>query len=451
MRSNRYNPRVSEAWSRNSTEGWSPGKVIRGHVRPPASKSLAIRAFLAASLARGKTRIECRSDAEDVRAARELVAALVHVRSAGPDGAQVLGEPPGFYSGWRAPQSGLHVGESGTLARLATAAFAFCGAVGQSAEIHASGTLLSRSSPAFLHALERAGVAVRLRHDDSGRRGWPLAVTAVEPPEAVVLEHPGSSQEASGLALGLAAWQGSRRLRIVGDLPSRRYFELTLGVLAAFGARIGREGAPGDETFHIVGPLDAPTGALVIESDASAAAVAMAAACLSGGEVTIADLGGGSPQGDVRIVEYLRAFGCEAAASSSRLSAGGAPTRGADLDLALEPDLAPVLAAVAGVVALRGQGSSRLTGLGTLDGKESPRLRVLAEALRAVGCEVATGDDWLTVAPGARTRGPLVLDPRGDHRMAFAFALLGLEREDLRASNPGCVAKSWPGFWRDLA
>jgi len=42
------------------------------------------------------------------------------------------------------------------------------------------------------------------------------------------------------------------------------------------------------------------------------------------------------------------------------------------------------------------------------------------------------------------------LDPAGDHRMAFAFALLGLLREGVDVSDPGCVAKSWPSFWDDL-
>ena len=88
---------------------------------------------------------------------------------------------------------------------LATAAFAFCGGAGTTAEIRASGTLLSRRSPALLDALERAGVSLRLLHDDAERRGWPLAVTAVEPPEEVVLEHPESSQEASGTSSPLPA------------------------------------------------------------------------------------------------------------------------------------------------------------------------------------------------------------------------------------------------------
>lgn len=437
-----------------TSAGWTPATRIFGHVRPPASKSLAIRTLLAAALSRGRTRLEGLSDADDVRAARALVGELTAVRSVGASGARIDGAPPGFYSGW-SPERGVEVGESGTLARLATAALAFCGTPGGRHEIRASGTLLARESPALLAALERAGVRIELLHGDSSRRGWPLAVTSVEPPEELLLEHPTSSQEASALALALAAWPGSRRLVLRGKLPSRPYYDLTLGVLAAFDARFGRERRGDDEVLHVVGPLQAPEGAVILESDASAAAVALAAGCLSGGEVTIGDLGGGSPQGDIRIVDHLRAFGCDAGSNARSLRASGAPRHGAELDLGGEPDLAPVLAAVAGVVALRAaderSGTSLLRGLETLDGKESPRLTVLAEALEAVGCTAVKSADSLRIAPGRRTTGRLELDPRGDHRMAFAFALLGLEREDLHVLNPGCVAKSWPSFWTDLA
>ena len=443
--------------------GWTPATRISGHVRPPASKSLAIRALLAAALAQDRTRIEGLSDAEDVRAARELVARVTKLQPVGPHGARIDGAPAGFYAGWRA-SDGVNVGESGTLARMATAALAFCGTPGERQVIHASGTLLLRESRALLATLEASGVRIEFLHDDPDRRGWPLALTSIEPPAEIVLENAASSQEASALVLALSAWIGTRKLIIRGGLPSRPYFDLTLGVLSAFGARFGREQRGDDEVIFVQGPLKAPEGPVILESDASAAAVALAGACLSGGAVTIGDLGGGSPQGDVRIIEHLRAFGCDASATTNQLRASGAPQHGAQLDLSGQPDLAPVLAAVAGVVALRAgtdgidaaSGRSVLTGLETLDGKESPRLQVLAGALRAVGCDVKTTDSSLEIAPGASKSPdaagtPLVLDPRGDHRMAFAFALLGLGREGVRVSNPGCVAKSWPGFWSELA
>src|SRR5262249_48857790 len=152
----------------------------------------------------------------------------------------------------------------------------------------------------------------------------------------------------------------------------------------------------------------------------------------------------------VRIVEHLRAFGCDARADADALRARGFPARGAELDLAGEPDLAPVLAAVAAGAAVRAGAESRLVGLGTLPGKESDRLAVLAGGLRRFGLTVEAGSDSLHIRPGPSADGPLELDPAGDHRMAFAFGLLGLLRPDVVVRDAGCVRKSWGTFWSDL-
>ena len=52
----------------------------------------------------------------------------------------------------------------------------------------------------------------------------------------------------------------------------------------------------------------------------------------------------------------------------------------------------------------------------------------------------------LSVEPGMR------LDPKGDHRMAMALALIAkLHNLEVRVRDTSCVAKSWPGFWGWLA
>jgi 3-phosphoshikimate 1-carboxyvinyltransferase len=226
---------------------------------------------------------------------------------------------------------------------------------------------------------------------------------------------------------------------------------MTLAVLARFGVIVLRGGESGDESFRTHGPLHAPSGHFAIEPDASAAAVALAAACITGGECSVAGLTRDSLQGDVRIALHLAAFGCAAGFDARGIHAGGDIRRGAELDLSGEPDLAPALAAVAATAALRHGSRSRLSGLGTLQGKESARIDVLREGLSALGLDVRSTLESLDIAPGKPTRGPLVLDPRGDHRMAFAFALLGLARDEVDVSAPECVRKSWPGFWDDFA
>ena len=59
-------------------------------------------------------------------------------------------------------------------------------------------------------------------------------------------------------------------------------------------------------------------------------------------------------------------------------------------------------------------------------------------------------DDYRALLQSLTARG-FELDPEGDHRMAFLGALLGLVVEGVRVRGPGCVAKSWPGFWSELS
>jgi 3-phosphoshikimate 1-carboxyvinyltransferase len=426
--------------------GLEAGAPLRGELRPPGSKSIAQRALLAAALARGTTRLQGLPQGDDVRAALGLIAALGCVEGdARPPDVVVRGRAPA--DGGPRAQAALDVGESGTLARLATAALALTARPGTRFELRARGTLLRRSSPALFAALRSARVGVE-------GDGWPTRLASVAAPEVLTLGEPGSSQEVSALLLALAAHPGTRRLEVAGEIPSRPYVDLTLRVLQGFGALFEERARGPVRSFVVEGPLVAPDGPLDVEPDASLAAVALAAGCLSDGEVRVSGLGPASVQGDVRIVEHLRAFGCDAGVDADGLHARGLPTRGARLDLRGEPDLAPVLAVVAAAAAARaprGAAPSELTGLETLPGKESSRIDVLAEGLRSCGWSVRAGSDRLRVdAPAPCPGGPHRLDPRGDHRMAFAFALLGLLRPGVRVARPGCVAKSWPRFWDDL-
>lgn len=441
MGSTHRNPDASAA-----ARGLLPGVPLRGSLRAPGSKSIAQRALLAAALTRGESRLRGLPGGADVRATQAFLTALgIALRVEGPD-LLVQGAGPVL----AAPGSGarLQAGESGTLARCATALLALCGSPGADFRLAASGSLLRRAHPALWDALGSRVI----------ERGWPTVLRAAPAPAELHLARPSSSQEVSGLLLALAAQaerDGAHTLVVEGPVPSRPYVELTRAVLARFGVRIEARSATPSETagecFEVAGPLTAAT--LEIEPDASLAAVALVGACLSGGEITALGMKRDSAQGDTRIAEHLGAFGCTAQWTEAGLKASGCPTRGAELELAGEPDLAPVLAVLAADAATRGH-ASRLTGLGTLPGKESPRIEVLAQGLRACGWSVSGDADSLAFALGGPAReggAPVLLDPHGDHRMAFAFALAGLCRAGVSVARPACTAKSWPSFWEDLA
>ncbi len=424
-----------------------PLSVVRGELSAPGSKSLAQRAIVLAALAQGVTRIVNLPRGEDVAAARALLAAVgVEHHAPTPASLAVTGRPPSWRGGWRAER--VEVGESGTLARLALAALALCAEPGSQVEIVARGTLERRATAPLVDALERSGVRFE-------RREWPLRLIPIGPASTLELRDPLSSQEASALAIALASYPDENELAIVGELPSRPYFDMTRAMLERFGARATCIESADAEHWRIRGPLRAPEQPLVVEPDASLASVALAAACLSGGEVLVKGLSRESVQGDVAIVQRLRDFGCRAQFAPQAISASGFPQHGADLDLSGQPDLAPVLAAIAAgaaLVAPHGRTSSTLRGLETLDRKESRRLEVLTDALARAGWRVSCDSSSLTVdAPtSVLPTSELRLDPRGDHRMAFAFALLGLLRPGVVVEQPSCVAKSWPAFWRDM-
>lgn len=441
QRARRYNAPMNP---RAGALGLQPGAPLWGALRCPPSKSIAQRALLAAAFARGRSRIALLPDGQDVQSALGVLTRLGCSPRRSADGALELdGRSPPLRRD--SPPAALDVGESGTTARLLSAALALGG--GPPVRVEAQGSLLKRSSPPLFEALRDAGAGVV-------GDGWPAEIVPCEAPSHVTLEHPVSSQEVSALLLALAAWEGERELMVRGPIPSQPYVEITASVLRSFGASVTKVDRHGWIGFAVQGPLVAPPDSFQVERDASLAAVGLAAACISDGKVSVPGVGAGSVQGDVRIVAHLREFGCTTEASLSMLVARGSPLQGASLDLEGEPDLAPVLAIVAASAAQRAprdRAWTELRGLGTLPGKESSRIEVLARGLAACGFGVEARRDRLRVGPPSSSKAdPVLLDPSGDHRMAFAFALLGLVRSGVLVSDPDCVAKSWPSFWDDV-
>jgi 3-phosphoshikimate 1-carboxyvinyltransferase len=81
--------------------------------------------------------------------------------------------------------------------------------------------------------------------------------------------------------------------------------------------------------------------------------------------------------------------------------------------------------------------------------KETDRLMATVNELRRIGQTVEHGDDWLRIHP--RPLVPAAIECYHDHRMAMSFAVLGAIRSGITITDPACTAKTYPGFWRDLA
>jgi 3-phosphoshikimate 1-carboxyvinyltransferase len=93
-------------------------------------------------------------------------------------------------------------------------------------------------------------------------------------------------------------------------------------------------------------------------------------------------------------------------------------------------------------------GPMRLHGVAHIRHQESDRLAATAAELRRLGQEVEERDDGLVITP--RPVRPATVQTYGDHRIAMAFAVVGLRIPGIAIADPGCVAKTFPDFFERL-
>jgi 3-phosphoshikimate 1-carboxyvinyltransferase len=250
-----------------------------------------------------------------------------------------------------------------------------------------------------------------------------------------------SSQFLSGLLLAGPGMRTGLTVRVTTELVSRPYVDLTVAVMGRFGVEVAQP----DTRTWVVAPSMYRGASYRIEPDASAASYAFAAAALLGGRVTVEGLGRSSVQGDLAFVDLLGRMGAQVEQDEDRTTVIGTGTlRGIEADLSQLSDVAQTLA----VVAAFAEGPTRVTGIGFIRAKETDRVGNVVAELRRAGVEAVEEPDGYTIRPGPVRRA--TIETHGDHRMAMAFALLGLRAGGIRIVDPGCVGKTFPGYWAML-
>ena len=154
-------------------------------------------------------------------------------------------------------------------------------------------------------------------------------------------------------------------------------------------------------------------------------------------------------QPDAALPDLLAAMGATVTRRGDELTVRGPATLApVDADLSAMPDQVTTLAALAALAA----GPSRLRGVGVARGHETDRLAALAAELAKLGVAVTEAPDGLVLdGPGPERLRPARLATWGDHRMAMALAAVAARVPGVVIEDPACVAKTYPGFWRELA
>ncbi len=418
----------------------SPARWAAGTVRLPGSKSISNRCLLLAALASGETEIRDLLDSDDTEVMLAALKALgVSIEACGDQAIRVTGVAGSF----PVKQAELYLGNAGTAFRSLTAALAVSGG-----HYQLSGVPRMHERPIgdLVDSLRTLGADIRYL----GGEGFPPL--DIHPGSvrsgSVAVRGDVSSQFLTALLMALPLTGQAVEIEVVGELISKPYIEITLNLMARFGVTVTRSGW---QKFAIAAAQRYRSpGVLYVEGDASSASYFLAAAAIAGGPVRVLGVGAKSIQGDVRFAEALEKMGVEIETGENFISARSPRTgklKAFDADFNHIPDAAMTLA----VVALFADGPCTLRNIASWRVKETDRIAAMATELAKLGATVAAGEDYLRVSAPVSLNPNVAIDTYDDHRMAMCFSLIALGGVPVVINNPGCVAKTYPGYFADFA
>ena len=421
-----------------------PARSISGVIEPPGDKSISHRYAILAALAHGRSEITHYSAAADCQSTLDCLARLgIGVERTGRNGdIKVLITGAGG-DGLRRSHRSLDAGNSGTTIRLLTGVLA-----GQHFDSTLTGDSSLRRRPMrrVIEPLERMGAHIQAR--DANFAPLEIRGSALEPIR-YTLPVPSAQVKSAVLLAGLFT-EGTTSVE--EPVSTRDHTEVALRGFGADVRHVGR-------VVSVLGRPRLQARQVVVPGDLSSAVFFLAAALILPGSNVVVQNVGLNPTRSA-VLDVLSGWGAPinivALRGESGELIGDVSIRHADLSggalsgelIAKLIDELPMLAAL-GPYTEKGV---EIREAAELRVKESDRIAVLADNLRRMGAKVEELPDGLRIEgrSAGRLRGADI-DPRGDHRMAMAFAVASLGAEGASViRDSDCAGVSYPDFFKVL-
>lgn len=412
----------------------------------PGSKSITNRALLAAALSGGEVKLNGVLFSDDSRYFLSSLQSLgfpVEIRE-GQKQVMVAG------CGGRIPRrSGeVYVGSAGTAARFLTA---MLGAAEGTYVIQASPQMQKRPMRPLFEALLSLGAEVEWLGEP-----WHLPVRITGAGAAVESADPGQGQETlleldisestqflSAFLLIAPMFAHGLRIHITSRKMDGSYIRITRQMMKAFGVDVRFDG-----TDYVVQPgASYHRDTYQIEPDVSAACYFYGAAAVTGGCAKVLHVHSDGMQGDLKFLEVLRQMGCKILEEADGIAVTGPQPgmlRGISVDMNDFSDQALTLAAIAPYA----DSPVEIRNIAHIRKQESDRIHAIVSNLRRAGISCEAYSDGVRIKPG---------QPKGcrietfeDHRVAMAFAVMGLGAEGIVIENPGCCRKTFENYFEIL-
>ncbi len=250
-----------------------------------------------------------------------------------------------------------------------------------------------------------------------------------------------SSQFISGLLFSLPLKKSDSIIKIIGNLESKKYVDMTIDVLKEFGISISKE----ENVYYIKGNQKYLPSNYKVESDYSQLAF-FAVAGIINGDIAIQNLNTESLQPDFEIINLIEKMGGKIIKEKNNYKFIKSETNGINIDVSQHPDIAPILSILAAV----SKGETLFENAQRLRYKETDRLKAITENLNLLSVKCKVKNDTFTVE-GQNTLQGNSFSSYNDHRMVMSISIAALRANSpITIEGAEAVSKSYPDFFEDL-
>lgn len=423
------------------------GKKAVGEVFVPGSKSVSNRILALAALGSGTTRIKGLLHSEDTHVMLDSLQKL-GVKFEWKDAGSVL-VLHGSGGTLQTPKEPLYLGNAGTASRFLTTIVTMV--PGSSTILTGNSRMQERPISDLVDAIISTGCKIEYLNKTGS---LPIRVFGGGfPGGEISLNANVSSQFVSSIMISAAHAKSPVRLKLIGDsVVSRPYIDMTTLLLRQFQIPVVEIDS---NTFEIGQSKYINPPEILVEGDASSASYPLALAAITGGKVTVMNVGSSSTQGDAGFCHFLESMNCTVSQTESQTTVQG-PDSNWDLRGVPEIDFEHLTDTfmTAAVVAAVANGVTRIRNISNQRVKECNRIQVMVEELTAIGIIAKELDDGIEIhgqpdISRLRVEGSHVKCHR-DHRIAMSFAVLGAKVPNLIITDKACTGKTYPEFWDHL-
>lgn len=422
----------------------SQNKTFSGSPVIPGDKSISHRSLMFGGLAIGETVIHGLLEGEDViRTADAMRAMGANIEK--DEKANIWRCHGVGIGGLQEPTQILDMGNSGTSTRLL---MGLIGGHHMTAQLTGDASLTKRPMNRVIKPLEQMGIEVTAR--EGGR--LPLCVSGPQDVLPIQYRLPVASAQVKSAIL-LAGLSAMGQTTVIEEKPTRDHTE---NMLRHFGVPVDVHQHDGSYHISVTGQQDLKGTTVHVPSDPSSAAFPCVAALLTpGSKLTMTNVLMNERRSGV--YDCLIEMGADITFENERIEAGekvadlivrgGVSLKAIDVPENRVPSMIdefPILAMAAACA----QGTTKMTGLEELRVKESDRLLVVYNGLKACGVDAEMGEDWLTIhGTGKPPQGGAMIETELDHRIAMSFLVLGgVSQNPITVDDAAPILTSFPNF-----